>query len=120
MSAVLMVGASSVATSAVTQPAVVPTATGVTLNVQAGQPFTEQVGTLTGISKRGLHANVNWGDGTTVVRGFISVDRSGTLHISASHDYMRGGTFAITVKVWRGERRGALVAQFQSLSLIHI
>lgn len=98
-----------------TRAATSVTATGVTLNIQTGQPFSHQLGTLTGISRRGLHANVNWGDGTPVVRGFIFTNRSGTLTVSASHNYVRPGTFVITVKVWHGSgRRATLVAQFQS------
>lgn len=98
-----------------TRAAISSTGAGLTLNIQTGQPFSHQLGTLTGISRRGLHANVNWGDGTPVVRGFIFTDRSGTLHISGSHNYVLPGTFVITVKVWHGSgRRATLVAQFQS------
>ena len=89
-------------------------ATAEPINAVAGQPFTRELGVVSGLSKRKLHANINWGDGTPVTRGFISTDASGNLHVHGTHSYARGGTFPITVKLWRGEHRGVLVEQFQT------
>ena len=97
---------------AVTQTIVPIQGSGNTIAATAGQAFFKQVGVISGLSRRSLRANINWGDGTEVTRGSFSVDAGGNLHISGGHVYSTDGTFKITVRLRRGGKRGPIVGQF--------
>jgi len=77
---------------------------GVTLHLQVGQPFSGNVGYLSGIAKRlssdlTLHASIAWGDGTLRSAGNVTIDSSGNVFVAGSHTYTKAGRFAITATV---------------------
>ena len=105
----------SAASLAVAQPTGPIVAQGETIEVQSGQVFNGELGVISGLPRKGLQANINWGDGTEVSRGSFFTDLAGNLHIEGAHLYTQGGTFPIIIRLRRGNHH-VLVAAFQSVA----
>jgi hypothetical protein len=79
------------------------TATALTVSAVTGIPFHGDLATLTSASTPvnlkgcSYSVTIDWGDGTTVARGQIRVDKDGTIHLLGMHSYATAGTFSVTV-----------------------
>ena len=84
--------------------AALPHGTGLTLDVNTGQAFTQSLGQFTGIStnreaKLNVTALVRWGDGSTATAGTVTIDSSGNIIVSGGHTYSKAGKYAVTVSL---------------------
>ncbi|GHO48554.1 FG-GAP repeat domain-containing protein [Ktedonospora formicarum] len=91
--------------------AMVQSATGVqvvqvnTIHASAHVPFHGTVATINGaFSANDTTVTINWGDGSAATPGTVVPNHDGTLRVSGSHTYSRGGTFPLTVSVREGTR----------------
>ena len=79
------------------------TATGTTISVVEGAPFTGVVATFTDpdtTATAGEYgATIDWGDGSPPTVGTISGPTGGPFTVSGSHTYITEGTFPITVVI---------------------
>ena len=89
-------------------PTPVPTPTpigiGVTINALAGLPFSGDVGTIKGLKLTATNvtayqATINWGDGSVVGNGTLTVDSTGVVHVQGTHNFSKAGTFKLVVTV---------------------
>jgi hypothetical protein len=75
---------------------------GVTLNLKAGQAFSGYLGDLVGAKVPAgfvVSASLNWGDGTAIAKGKVTITSSGHIDVSGSHTYIKAGKFAISIGV---------------------
>ncbi|GHO48928.1 FG-GAP repeat domain-containing protein [Ktedonospora formicarum] len=74
-----------------------------TIQATAHVPFHGTVATISGARRASdTRVMINWGDGTAATPGTVIANHTGTLRVSGSHIYSRGGTFLVTIKVKEG------------------
>jgi len=75
---------------------------GVTLHLKAGQAFDGYLGDLVGAKVPAgfkVSAAVNWGDGTAVSAGKISISSTGHIDVGGAHTYAKAGKYTISISV---------------------
>jgi hypothetical protein len=80
------------------------TATGTTIQATAGQDFAAVVASFTDAGPNPGQATdykavINWGDGTPLSTGGVSVLGDGTYEVAASHKYAAAGSYSITITI---------------------